>query len=94
MCFREELKRVRCTLLLGGAGRGPSPGSDHERDEVILQQISRSWGTKRRSLVGDGQSCTPAGMTRCVAEARRQKFGCEAELLTSREREGFRWTRS
>lgn len=81
-------------MLLGGAGREPSPGSDHEHDEVILQQTSSSWGMKHRRLVGDGQSCTPAGMTRRVAEARRQMFSCEAELLMSQEHEGFRWTRN
>lgn len=74
---------MRCTLLLGRAGREPLPVSDHEPDEVILQQTSSSWGTRGRRLVGDGQACTPAGVTRCVAEAQGQKSGPEAELLMS-----------
>lgn len=49
---------IRCTLQLGRDGRGPSPGEDHEPDEVRLQQDSAagmeklecSWGMAKAVL--------------------------------------------
>lgn len=79
-------------MLWGRAGRQPSPGSDWEPDEVI-EQTSSNWGTKGRGLLEDSQTCTPAGVTRCVAKAQGQKLGPEAELLITSECEGFQWTR-
>lgn len=61
--------------MLGSDSWPPSPGDDHEPEEGLSQQLHPAGAGRARVLVGDGQSCAPAGVARCVAETPGQKFG-------------------